>query len=460
MKRSSAISYQLSDNIMRLRPIALGCALLGASLTAGCDSDKLLEVQSPSRVPAEALESDPANANLFVNSAIANFDCAFGAYIVVGGLIGEELQDATQTASRYPYDQRNVQPDQAHYSTFGCEAIGVYAPLQTARVSANSIRRRLEGWTDAQVDVANANRRRELLATATAYEAYAILLLGEGFCTTTISTIDLATGTTEFGAELSRADAFTQAEERFTQAITEAQAVNATALLNLALVGRARARLNLAVTNGAVTNAAKLAEARADAATVPATFAHNMTASAVISRRENRVWAQNNPLSFPTSVAPRYQALNDPRVPVANTGRTAAGTGLAIWQQNKFTTAGAPIPIASGDEAQLIVAEADANSAATAANAVTIINVFRARGNQGPYAGGLTPAELRAEVVEQRRRELFLEGQHLGDLLRNGIQPTPAANSAFHGGGTYRDQVCMPLPNVERFNNPILRPQT
>jgi hypothetical protein len=442
------------------RFVAITATVLATGLFAACDSEKLLEVRSPTRVPAEALESDPANANLFVNSAIANFDCALGSYIVAGGLIGEELQDATQTASRYPYDQRNVQPDQAHYSTFGCEAIGVYAPLQTARVSANSIRRRLEGWTDVQVDAANANRRRELLATAAAYEAYAILLLGEGFCTTTISTIDLATGSTEYGGELSRAEAFTQAEERFTQAITEAQAVNATAILNLARVGRARARLNLAVTNGAVTNAAKFAEAGTDAAAVPAAFAHNMTASAAISRRENRVWAQNNPLSFPTSVGPRYRGLNDPRVPVVDAGRTAAGTGLAIWQQNKFATAGASIPIASGDEAQLIVAEVDANNVATAANAVAIINVFRARGNQGAYAGGLTPAELRAEIIEQRRRELFLEGQHLGDLFRYGIQPTPATNSAFHGGGVYRDQLCMPLPNVERFNNPVLRPQT
>jgi hypothetical protein len=433
----------------------LAAAALVAGALAACDADKLLEVRSPTRVPA-GIESDPANATLFVNSAIANFDCAFGSYIVAGGLIGEELQDATQTASRYPYDQRNVQPDQAHYSTFGCEAIGVYAPLQTARVSANSIRRRLEGWTDQQVDAANANRRRELLATAAAYEAYSILLLGEGFCSTTIAAIDLETRKPVFGPELTRAATFQLAEERFTQAMTEAQAVGATAILNLARVGRGRARLNQAVSNGAVTNAAKLAEARADAAAVPASFAHNMTASAAISRRENRVWAQNNPLSFPTSIGPRYQTLNDPRVPVANTGRTAAGTGLPIWQQNKFATATAPIPIGSSDEAQLIVAEADASSPATAANAVTIINTFRARGNQAPYAGGLSEAELRAEVIEQRRRELFLESHHLGDLIRYGIQPAPAADSPFHGGGTYRSQLCMPLPNVERLNNPVL----
>ena len=436
----------------------LALALAFSGVLTACDADALLEVRSPTRVPRN-IEADPANANLFVNSAIANFDCAFGAYIVAGGLIGEELQDATQTASRYAYDQRNVQPDQAHYSTFGCEAIGVYAPLQTARVSANSIRRRLEGWTDQEVDAANANRRRELLSTAAAYEAYSILLLGEGFCTTAISTINLETGETEYGAELTRAQAFQAAEERFTQAITEATAAGAgaTSILNMARVGRARARLNLAVTNGAVTDAAKLAEARADAAAVPAAFAQNMTASATIGRRENRVWAQNNPLAFATSVAPRYQTLNDPRVPVANTGRTAAGTGIPIWQQNKFATANAPIPIASGDEAQLIVAEADANSPATATNAVNIINTFRARGNQGPYAGGVTAAELRAEIIEQRRRELFLEGQHLGDLIRYGIQPTPAANTPFHGGGTYRSQVCMPLPNVERLNNPAMR---
>jgi hypothetical protein len=430
-----------------------GLAVMALAGTA-CDVDKLLEARSPTRIPAERIERDPATAALFVNSAIGNFECAFGSYVVAGGLIGEELEDATATANRFPYDRRNTQPADVRYSTFGCEAVGTYAPLQTARVSANIIRRWLEGWTDQEV----ANRTT-LLAQAAAFEAYSMLLLGEGFCSMVFSTIADDGSTIEYGTEITRQQVFQQAEARFTQAITEAQPIGttlATSVLNLARVGRARARLNLAVVNGAVTDAAKLADARADAAAVPPAFVYNMTAEATPNRRENRVWDENNSTFTPAStVGTHYRNLNDPRVPVQNLNRNASNTGVALWLQLKYPQAQTPLPIASGDEAQLIVAEADIATNPT--NTVTILNTFRARGNQGVYAGGLTPAELRAEVIDQRRRELYLEGQHLGDVIRYGITLRPAQGTPFPGGGNFENQVCLPLPQTERLNNPMLQ---
>ena len=50
-----------------------------------------------------------------------------------------------------------------------------------------------------------------------------------------------------------------------------------------------------------------------------------------------------------------------------------------------------------------------------------------------------------------------LEGQHLGDIIRYGIALTPRDGSPYPGGGTYGSQRCMPLPDVERDNNPALR---
>src|SRR5207245_1656260 len=70
-----------------------------------CDTNKILSVEAPSRIPAAGLEG-PANAQLLLNGAISDFECAFGSYVVVSGLISEELDDATQTADRYPYDRR------------------------------------------------------------------------------------------------------------------------------------------------------------------------------------------------------------------------------------------------------------------------------------------------------------------------------------------------------------------
>jgi hypothetical protein len=183
-----------------------------------------------------------------------------------------------------------------------------------------------------------------------------------------------------------------------------------------------------------------------------------MSAGTTPNRRENRVWDENNSTFTPTStVGTHYRTLNDPRVPVQNLNRNASNTGVALWLQLKYPQASTPIPIASYDEAQLMVAEADAENSLTAANARTIIDTYRTRGNQGPYTGGLTPAELRAEIIDQRRRELYLEGQHLGDVIRYDVTLRPAQGTNFPGGGTYENQVCLPLPQTERLNNPMLQ---
>jgi hypothetical protein len=261
-----------------------------------------------------------------------------------------------------------------------------------------------------------------------------------------------------YGDEIPRDQALAEAETRFTQAITAAQQFpNDTAmrsLTNMALLGRARTRLDLGNTAGA----------RADAALIPATFTqYNVTASSVSSRRNNRVYSESNDPSISASVGARYRAMNDPRVPYRDLNRANA-LGVPGVAQLKYTSANAPIPLATYDEAQLIIAEVDAGNVATSGNAVTIINTYRARGNQGVYAGGVDAASLRAEVAEQRRRELFLEGAHLGDIYRYNLTLTPAPGTNYPAGLTYGTQQCvgtnrvgLPLPDIERQNNPNLR---
>ena len=423
--------------------IGLAAAVALAGIVAACDDSKLLEVEAPSRIPAAGLE-DPANAQILLNGAISDFDCAFGAYAVVSGLIGEELEDATQTADRYPYDRRTITPADIRYQTSECTAIGVYTPLQRARVSSDNIRRLLEGWTDAQV-----SDRQTRLATAAAYEAYSMLLFGEGFCGTAFSHFN-PDGTVTYGAEITAQQALDSAIGRFDQAIQVATTVGASAqdILNMARVGRARAKLDRG----------DLAGARADAVLVPATFQYNVTASATPPRRANRVWADNGKggggsINSGSSVGPRYRGLNDPRVPVENTGQIAPGTRVPIWVQTKYASGSEVLPLATGDEARLIVAEADIT--ANPANALLIINQYRARGNESQLVAA-TPAELRAALIEERRRELFLESHHLGDLIRYQQPLDPAAGTNFAGGGQYGTQRCMPLPDVERLNNPAL----
>jgi hypothetical protein len=143
----------------------------------------------------------------------------------------------------------------------------------------------------------------------------------------------------------------------------------------------------------------------------------------------------------------------DTRVPVTATTLVSA-TGVVHYYQTKYPTTDTPLPLATYEEAQLIIAEADirANSLATA---LPIIAASRTRGGQGAFAG-TTQAEYLAELIDQRRRELFLESHHLGDIIRFGIVPTPAAGSTYHFGGTYGNQLCLPLPSAERLNNPLI----
>ena len=96
-------NMRIVTRALRPNAAALASAALLAAIAA-CDLSNALDVDAPSRIPAETLET-PANATLLVNSAIGDFECAYGAYVVAGGLIGEELVDGAQTADRYPYDR-------------------------------------------------------------------------------------------------------------------------------------------------------------------------------------------------------------------------------------------------------------------------------------------------------------------------------------------------------------------
>jgi hypothetical protein len=64
---------------------------------------------------------------------------------------------------------------------------------------------------------------------------------------------------------------------------------------------------------------------------------------------------------------------------------------------------------------------------------------------------------VRTQIIEERRREVFLEGHRLGDIRRYQLPLNPPVGAPYAaGGGTYGAQSCVPLPDVERINNPTL----
>ncbi len=430
---------------------ALAAVAFVAALS-GCDLGKALNVAPADRIPSVDMEN-PVNAALLVAGAAADFDCTFNSYVAVTALMSQEFVDALQTADRWPYNQRTVNPANARYSQNGCTALGIYAPLQQSRVSANNARRLLEGWTDSEVQ-----GRQLLIARAAAYEGWSQLLMGESFKETAFSHVE---GEDVFpGGKITRKEAVDSAVTTLSQAINAAAAVGGTSADSVryfALVGRARAYQDLAyIANPAAPD---LTLARADAAVVPAAFVWNITASATTARRNNRVFQESNTTVTQqnSSVGPYYRTLNDPRVPVQNMNRVSNGTSVPQWAQRKYTAVSSPIPAASGTEMQLLIAEADRTT--NRANTLAIIAAFRTAGGQPAYTG-TTAAQDLAEIQDQRRRALWLTGTYLGDVVRYDITLSPPAGTSTPWGQQYgpaegHNQL-LPLPDVEIQNNPLL----
>jgi len=410
--------------------------VLFAAAAVGCGDVVSLEQEAPSRVVANDLYV-PGNAQLLVTSAVSDYECALAQYIIATGLVGDELIDAQLSQVGWDYDRRTITAALPIYATAGCTSVqvpGYYTPISIARATADKILTSLEGWTDEEV----ANRQT-LIATAAAHAGYSLVLLGESACSAAL----------DAGPELTPTQLLTEAEARFTKAITAAQAGNNTIILNLARLGRARARIGLK----------KYADAKADASLVPDAFVHNATYSAANARRENLVNTQQFRGLY-SSVDPLFRNLTvggvpDSRVVVVDAGVVGHDRVTRIWRTTKYPLISSSIPIASGDEAILITAEADVEANNVTA-AVAGINKLRTKASLPQYAGG-TQAEVRAQIIDERRRELFLEGQRFGDIIRFSIPQTPAAGTAFPvKGGVYGNQICFPLPDIERNNNPTL----
>ena len=66
-------------------------------------------------------------------------------------------------------------------------------------------------------------------------------------------------------------------------------------------------------------------------------------------------------------------------------------------------------------------------------HSVSIIDTFRALGNQGNYTGPTDAASLLTEIIDQRRRTLWLTGTHFGDVVRYNLTVTPAAGLSAPG---------------------------
>lgn len=408
------------------------CALAAVLATAGCHD--ILEQSDPGQLGTGVFA--PENADLIVNSARGDFECAFNQYIVASGLFTDELANAIAASNNWDLDRRTQTPD-SPYGTSDCTAQqfpGVYTPLSAARAANDTAVGHLQQWTDAQVP-----NRGTLIGVASAYAGYSLVLLGEGMCSAAIN----------LGPEMTPAQLFAEAKTRFDAAVDAATQAGDDQTLHLALLGRARTQLDLG----------NSAAAAADAAQIPPGFEVDIDHDPVAARRQNLVWVHTQLSLFSTvdtSFQNTFAATNDPRVAVTSTGKTGTDhLNTLVVYPDKDATATSPQALAKYSEAQLIIAEDDVNKN-DLDGAIGIINGLRTANGQSTFnPSPRTKDAVMAEIVEQRRREFFLEGHRLGDLRRLGLPIEPPAGAPYgSGGGTYGDQACFPLPNVERVNNP------
>ena len=417
------------------RLLALWVTAAGTSFVIGCSTSRLLDVSAPNSVPA-TVYSSPANATLMVNSAIGDFECAFGGFQLTEGIATDEIQDATISAANWQLDRRDDGFTSGSYGTSSCTAgEGLYTPLSTSRWEADQAVTSLNGWTDAQVV-----NRQLLLAEANVYAGFSYATLGMGMCQAAF----------DLGPLVNQAGMFALAEKRFTDGITAAQAAGNTNLLNAAYVGRARVRLFQHNTAGAAS----------DAALVPKGFVFNAVMNAVNSRQFNHIFNYISTTGSAT-VEPATRALTtengeiDPRSLTVKLTTKPSDQVSVIYIASKFNaaslTAGEaiPQPIARYEEAQLILAEAQGGAAA-----VTIINAMRAAVSLKPYTGATDATSITNLIIGERQRVLFFEGFRAFDVERFTQALTPAAGTAYRFGGVYGHTVCLPLPDIERVNNP------
>ena len=389
---------------------------------AGCSTD----VSDPSVVDAATI--DPvADARVFSLSAQQNFYVAYASLINNTGIYSNELwtgavRNETNDIARHVIVDTNVDLAGAFWN-----------PMQQVIGTNDQVVSVLKGTPTFNTDIAAAR--------SSLWAGLAIEYLGEIFCE----------GVLHVGPALTRTQMMDSAIVRLQQAVTIASGLTgaeATRILNTARVGLARAYLQKGDNANAIT-AANLVPANFTSSTV------HVDDPQARARLANGVFQAS---SLTTQiVAQPYRALGDPRVTFVDAGINAQDGRNRLFRQTKYPSFTAPIRIASGLEARYIVAEAQLKANGNTTPALALIAERRTAGGQPAFTGTTTAAVL-AELMDQRARDFWLEARHLGDILRNPTAAAlvPAPGTVFYKSeyGNFLPIACLPIPFVEKANNP------
>lgn len=438
-----------------IRRLSAAALLLGVVGLGGCDINELLEVTDRDTVNPGTLD-DPANLQIVVNGAMGDFTTAFASnddYLIVSALISDEFISSGTFSTRTATDRRDqFQPDDGNTSD------EPYVNLHQARRSLHDAAEKVAEFEDT-----SDPRYAELKAL----EAYAYLMLGEGWCPAVpVSTVDengdFVEGTPQTGVQL------------FTTAVAIFDSVLAVApTSNLAMIGKARAQVNLGNFSAAATTVAS----------VPMDYNYfiyhsvsgignpvfNLQSNGRYSVADNE---GGNGLPFITA--------DDPRVPVVLDG-VGFDPSIPLYIAEKYTDNTDPTPLASGMEAFLIRAEAAMQSGDQAGRDAMVGLLNQLRQNVATlmdaqivdYDTKVAPADqtlpdlasptTQAAAIDmlfyERGFWLYLTGHRLADLRRQMTQYSMTEDNtyptgAYHKGGTYGDDVVFPL-DFDETNNTV-----
>jgi hypothetical protein len=430
-------------------------SLAAAVSLAACHN--LLEVQYPGRIPVEQL-NNPTLASILADGVVGDLECAYNNYFSGASAHSDEWETANDNGTLANAGERNITANNDDYATSACEAsslntagdFGLQVPMHTARFQSEDVFNRLQAWTDAEV----ANRAA-LQAKVRAYGAFAYTFFGETYCQ--FSKDGDAPGPPSVASNIAVSE-FTEAIQLANTAIGAGQTsltdVSLTDIINMSNVGIARANMDLK----------KWPEAAAAAALVPVGFEVFADRGTENDRRWNKMYylftnlgaytlacalrpphASLGALDAPCGSTPN---LSDPRLLVRDAGKGAFNPEIRLWIQTKYTALGDHVRLASYKEAQLILAEAQAQQGQVS-QAQTTINNYRA----GYGLPALTFADQNdaiTKILFERQMELSFEGGHrLNDLLRYNIVWKATGTANPFTNRPYGTTTCWPTPTKE-----------
>jgi len=464
-----------------------------AMTATACDG--LLDVELPGNITEDATFV-PGQAELLVNSAIADIECALSDFTAFEAAGYEDNTSRTVGwwGGRF---ERPVTPNGGNCST-GETSVGWFSPLQKGRWMAEQVYSRLENdW-----DVSKVPDRERLMAEAALYAGIVYTHLGEFFCEVMV----------DAGPKMGWEESLQEGEQWFTTALGHISANGDFAIptgisssaQQMAYLLRARARW-------AQNTSATDALAVQDAQMITEGFSSFVSREAGGERtRWNRVYSAHVGLGWvvllgpvtwwtgTTSNQPAFLgggawpatipftgywdlavlpdgravsdagmpittadagAVADPRVPEELSAVTGVGGGTGPnnytgHEELKYTAAGDPFPLAKWEEAWLIQAQIEGGQ-----TAIDLVNDIRdAHGlPQVTYLTGASSADdILKMVLEEVRRTHFMEpGRWWSHKLRYDLWFPRGEDQDIWNFG-YQTGVRMVYPNGEYTTNPNL----